>query len=124
MFISRIRKMYVQMFKELLKLELISTKTLKSTEWEEYGDKIEITFTNENTFVEKMQLDNFMSKLEIYATASEYQGKLFPVEKILKDIFKMDDEEIDENFKMISKEQTDEKFKAFYQSEEEEGKSW
>lgn len=124
MFISRIRKMYVQMFKELLRLELVSTGTLKSTEWDDYEEKIEITFNNENSFVEKMNLDNFMSKLEIYATAAEYQGKLFPVEKILKDIFKMDDEEIDENFTMIAKEKTDENYASFYQSDEEEGKTW
>lgn len=119
MFISRIRQVYSSLFKEILKRELISTGTMNESEWNEKEDFISISFINENKFIEKMKLDNFISKLEIYAVAQEYQGKLFPVSYILKDIFKFTDDEISDLFKEIQKEEKDPLFAKFYHSEEE-----
>ncbi len=124
MFISRIRQVYSSLFKEILKRDVIAKGIMKESEWEEKEELIEISFSNENKFIEKMKLDNFMSKIEIYATAQEYQGKLFPVQKILKDIFRMDDKEIEENFKEIQKEEKDPLFTKFYKSDEEDQPQW
>ena len=114
MFISRIRKIYSEMFKELLRRELISTGVMTTENYEEYKDKINVVFSSENVFLEKMKLNNFNNKLDIYATVSEYAGKLFPVETILKDVFKMTDEEIEQNFEKIKIEEKDPKFAKFY----------
>ena len=122
MFISRIRQIYSNSFKEILKREVVATGVMTESEWEEYEDEIEISFVNENNFIEKLKLDNFMKKIDIYATAQEYQGKLFSVEKILKDVFKMSDEEIKEEFEKIQKEEKDPLFAKFYQTEDAEGK--
>ena len=124
MFISRLRQVYTSLFKELIKREIISTGVMSETEYLEYEEKIEISFTNENTFIEKMNLDNFMRRLDIYTTAQEYAGKLFPVDKILKDVFKMSDEDIEENFKQIADEEKDPKYKKFYTIEGEEDAQW
>jgi hypothetical protein len=118
MFISRIRQVYSSLFKEVLKREVISTGIMSSAEWDEKEEFIEISFSNENKFIEKMNLDNFMAKIDIYSTVSEYQGKLFPIEKILKDVFKMSDEEIKENFKQIQKEEKDPIFANFYNEDD------
>ena len=67
-----------------------------------------------------MNLDNFMSKLDIYATAQEFQGKLFGAEYVLKTIFKLSDEEIKERMEEIQKEEKDPLFANFYKSEDEE----
>jgi len=119
MFINRLRKVYLEVFNELLKRELISTNIMTAEDYNEYKDKIEIIFTNEVLFIERMKLNNFSNKLDIYATAQEYAGKLMPVQTILKIIFKWTDEEIDENFKLIEKESTDDRFKSFYQEEDD-----
>lgn len=118
MFIARVRQVYTTLFKELLKREIISTGVMSEKEWDEYKEKIRIVFSNENKFVEKMELDNFMVKLDIYSTASEYNGKLFDVKFILQKIFKMTEEEIDERIKAIAKEEKDPKFAKFYAVEE------
>jgi len=114
MFISRLRKIYTDIFKELLRREMISTGVMTVENYEEYKNKIEIVFNSENVFLERMKLANFTNKLDIYATAAEYAGKLFPVETILKDIFKFTDEEIEENFLKIAEEEKDEKYAKFY----------
>ena len=119
MFISRLRQVYSSLFKEILKREVVSTGIMNETEWNEKEDFISISFVEENKFIEKMKLDNFMTKLDIYATAQEYQGKLFSVNKILKEVFRFSDEEIEEEFKNISKEETNDLYKKFYNNEDE-----
>jgi hypothetical protein len=114
MFISRIRKIYTDIFKELLRRELISTGVMTVENYEEYKEKISVVFASENVFLERMKLANFNNKLDIYATVSEYAGKLFPVETILKDVFKMTDDEIEENFEKIKAEEKDPMFSKFY----------
>jgi len=118
MFISRIRQVYSSLFKEILKREIISTGVMTEQEWFDKEDLIKISFVNENQFIEKMNLDNFMSKLDIYSSAAEQQGKLFSVDTILKQIFKLSDEEITEEFKKIAKEEKNPLYAKFYTSED------
>lgn len=119
MFISRVRQMYSSFFKEILKREIIASKIMTDKEWKEKEDLIKINFVNENSFIERMNLENFLKKLDIYSTAQEYQGKLFSVETILKDVFKFTDEEIREEFKKIQKEEKDPLFANFYKEEDD-----
>jgi hypothetical protein len=118
MFINRIRRVYINLFDELLKRELISTGVMTLEQYAEYKEKIKIKFTSESLFIESMKISQFQSKLDIYSNVQEYNGKLFPIEKILKDIFKMDDEEIKENFAMIQKEKADPMFAEFYKEDD------
>jgi len=125
MFISRIRQVYSSLFKELLKREVVSTGVMSADEWDQKEELINITFANENKFIEKMKLDNFMGKLDIYATAQEYQGKLFSVETILKDVFRLSEDEIEEEFKKIQKEKKNPLYSTFYSEEGADGeKDW
>ena len=119
MFISRLRSIYSSIFKKMLRMEAISTGIMTQEEWNEREDDIEIIFTNDNTFIEKMQLNNFMTKIDIYATAQEYAGKLFSVDKILKEVFGLSSEEIEEEFKKIDKESQNDLFSKFYNDDDD-----
>ena len=124
MFISRIRQVYSSLFKEILKREIVSTGVMSEQEWDDKEDAINISFVNENKFIEKMKLDNFMGKLEIYTTASEHQGKLFSVNTVLKDIFRFTEEEIDEEFKKIQEEEKNPLYSKFYNNDDEGNPKW
>lgn len=117
MFISRIRRVYSAMLKEMLKRDIIATGTMSETEWFDKSHLINITFTNENSFIEKLNLENFMSKLDIYRNASEHQGKILSVETIMRDIFRMDEEAIKEELKQIKKEEKDPLYSNLYQDD-------
>ena len=120
MFISRCRIVYSEVLKEILKRECIYSKIIKDEkEWESIEDDIDVYFTNDNSFIDKMNLDNFIKRVEIFTGLQEQQGKLFPVEKILKDIFKMDDEEIKDNFEAIEKERSNKLYAKFYETQDE-----
>lgn len=124
MFISRIRQVYSSLFKEILKREVISSGVMSEQEWNDKEDFIAISFVNENKFIEKMKLDNFMNKIEIYATAAEHQGKLFSVNTVLKDIFRFTDEQIEDEFKKIQKEEKDPLYSKFYNNDQEGDTKW
>ena len=119
MFISRLRVVYCEVLKEVLKRECIYSGVIKDEkEWESIEDDIDIYFTNDNTFIEKMNLENFIKRVEIFGSLQEYNGKLFPVNKILKDVFRMDDDEIKENFKEITAEEKNPLYSKFYVKDE------
>ena len=117
-FTSRLRQVYVNAFKEILKREVISTGILKESEWNEYEESIKVYFSTDNSFMEKMKLENFVKKLDIYGTAQEHAGKLFSISRVLREVFNMSEEEIDETFKEIQKEKKDPKFAEFYKVED------
>lgn len=119
MFISRLRIVFSSLFKEILKREAISTGIMTIEEWDDLEEDIRVVFREDNSFIEKMNLQNFMSKLDIYATAQEYKGKLFSVETILKEIFNFSNEDIEEESKKIEMEIKDKKYKRFYEQEED-----
>lgn len=120
MFISRLRKVFSNLFKEILRREVISTGIMTSSEWEDNERSIKIIFKEDNAFIEKMNLNNFMSRLDIYATAKEYAGSLFSVETILKEVFGLSDLEIVEETKRIEKEKKNPHYKRFYDTPEED----
>ena len=118
-FISRIRQVYSDLFKKLLKLEVISSGILNEKEWQEREHDIKVVFNNENKFVEKMRLMNLQEALDIYNSASEQVGKVFTVRYLLKEIFKKSDNEIDELLKDLESEKKDKRFAQYYGSSEE-----
>lgn len=124
MFVSRLRQVYSSLFKEILKREVVSTGVMSEVEWDERENSISIQFINENKFIEKMKLDNFMRALEIYQTASEQQGKLFSVSRILSDVFRMSDEQIMDEFKEIQKEEKNPLFAKFYSGIDDGESKW
>lgn len=122
MFISRIRQVYSSLFKEILKREVVSTGIMTEPEWEDKEDQIEISFSNENKFIEKMKIVNLQEQIEAYATVKEYAGSLMSHQRAMKEVFKWTDEEILENLKEIAEEKKDEKFAGFYDDPDGDGR--
>jgi len=122
MFISRIRQVYSSIFKEILRREVVSTNTMTDDEWNNIEISIRVLFVNENKFIEKMKLDNYMAKLDVYSSASEHQGKLFSVNTILKDIFRFTDSDITDELNKIDKESKDDLYSNFYPKDSDENR--
>lgn len=114
MFISRVRTIFINMFVDLLKRELVYTKILKESEFDEILDDIEIYFTGQNLFLERLQLNNFIKKIDSFSQARDFAGVIFPVNTLFKEIFRMDDDEIKQNLQMIQKEKQNPLYKHFY----------
>ena len=128
MFVSRLKMVYIQLFKEILRRDIVARNIVSDKDWPTLKNRIQISFANENIFVEKMQLANFNSSIDIYNNVSETQGRLFAVSTIMHNVFRMSDEEIAEEMEKIEAEKKDPKFKAFYENSEEDsdfgGSGW
>lgn len=120
MFISRVRKVYSKAIKEILKREVISTKIMNEREWDMKDCNINIEFTNDNLFIEKMKLDVFASRVEAFGQINESMvGKIYPVTDVLKRIFGLNEQEVLDNIKKIALERHDPFLKTLYPPLEE-----
>lgn len=114
MFISRIRKVYTQIFIELLRRQSISTKVLTDKEWTEIKDSISVEFVNENLFIEKMKTTLLKEKIESWEQVKSVGGTVFSFEELMTRVFGLSQDEINKNFKQIKKEMHSKKYDLFY----------
>ena len=116
--IRRIRDVYSEFFKQILKRELISTKKFTEKQYNEYKDQINVVFPSENQFIERMNVTLFLKKVDAFNSCRELGGKVLPVSMLYKTLFGYDEKEIKDIFKEIEKESKNKLYKTFYQSDE------
>ena len=117
--IRRIRDVYTQFLKQILKRELIYTKKFTEEQYNELKEEIEIKFSSENQFMERMRITLFMRKLDAWGSAREYAGKLFGVRYLYELIFGLDEKQTNEVLKTLETESKDPLLKGFYSQPEE-----
>lgn len=115
LFISRLRKVYEGLFKEILKREIISTGVMTLKEYEENEAQIKIVFSSELIYLDKIKMHLFTEKINGFRDQMDYMGKIFSQKTQIKNIFNMNEEEIIEEMKEIQEEQKDELFKHLYE---------
>ena len=114
-FISRLRKVYSQLFKDLLKREVISTGVMKEEEWDRFNHEITIDFTNENLFIEKMKVQLLNDKIEAWESIKEIGGTVMPFKELMKRTFGLTENQVQEYLDEIEEEKKSGKFDIFYQ---------
>lgn len=115
MFINRIRDSYCRFVLDILKRELIYSGVVKEKEYEQIRDSIEIYFPSKNQFLERMDLNNFLKKVDAINSCRDLAGTILPVKTLYKEIFKMEDNEIEDTMKEIREESKNSLYKQFYQ---------
>lgn len=114
-FISRVRKVYSEFFKELLKREIISTGVLREKEWDQKENDIEIIFTNENLFIERMKLAQLQNKVSMWNDVKDCGGTVMSFKQFMMQIFGFTEQEIQDNMKLIKIELADPAFRKLYE---------
>lgn len=113
--ITRIRQVYSEFFMQILKRDLVSSKKFKEKDFDSLKQDINIYFTEENQFIERMNLTIFMKRIDAFSTAKDFGGSVLPVKTLYKEIFRFTDDEIKENLQEIRKESKNKLYKHFYQ---------
>lgn len=116
--ITRIRQVYTEFFMMLLKRDLVSSRVMKESEFEKLKDNINIYFTEENQFIERMNLTIFMKRVDAFSTAKDFGGSVLPVDMLYKEIFRYTDDDIKNVLLAIEKERKNKLYKTFYASDE------
>lgn len=105
--ISRIRKRFSGILKQSLKVELIATKVMSESEWQENCDMINFDFAGDSYIKEQQEAETMISRVNVMKEAEPYVGKVWSVATIKKKILRMTDEEIEEEKKLIEQEKKD-----------------
>lgn len=115
-FILQLRLKFNYLFLDLLKKELISTKTFTLDDWQKYNQNIKFVYKNNNDYAEAKKLMNIESKLNIATAATQLADEKIVTKQWIK-------EEIlgfsEDTIKELDKQENEEKKK--YPNEEEGG---
>lgn len=100
------RKRFNELFYDLLKKDLISTKVLTLKDWKNLRKGIKIKYKNNNDYAHSKFLANLETKMSIAETAFQIsqEQQMFSKDWILKNIMHFTDEEILKMKKDIEKE--------------------
>lgn len=103
-FIHRLRLRFTHFFDDLLQKQLVLKKVITSDEWEEYKEKINYVFSNDNHFSELKDAEILRNRLELIQLIDPYTQKYFSVKWIRQTVLKQSEDEQKRVDKEIEKE--------------------
>lgn len=95
-FLDRLRNNFVVIFEDLLRTQLILKNIITSEDWDDIKESILWIYAEDNNFVEWKESEILNSKLQTLQQMDSFVGKYFSKQYILKKIFKMSDDEIED----------------------------
>ena len=119
--VDRLRIPVIELFKELLKKEIIATGIMSQEEWDKYKDKINIQFASKSIFLENMQKDLFLKAIDNYSQFKDEVGVVVSLETALQNTFGWTNEQVQEELEKIKGERNNPLYTAFYSAQEENG---
>ena len=93
-FIERLRKKFSELFRELLKTQLILKGVITKDDWEYLYPHIKFNFRKDSYFTEAKENEIMTNRLNLAISADAHIGKYFSKRYIQKVILRMTDEEI------------------------------
>jgi hypothetical protein len=119
--VDRLRLPIIELFKELLKREIIVTGVMTKEEWNKYEDKIDIQFSSKSIFLENMDKDLFIKAIDNYTNFKDEVGVMVSLETALEKTFGWTNEQLQEELEKIKEERNNNLYQAFYAAQEDSG---
>ncbi|QHJ79055.1 MAG: hypothetical protein [Caudoviricetes sp.] len=117
-FIRRLQSRFEDVFLDPLKTNLILRKVISEEEWDENVERIKVVF-NKNSYYEEMKdIEILERRVQAMQALEGYIGRYISNEYVMKNIFKMSDDQIEREAKLIEEESEVERFKPIDQVEE------
>ena len=93
-FIERLRKKFSELFRELLKTQLILKGVITKEDWEYIYPTLEFHFRKDSYFTEAKENEIITNRMNLVTAADAHIGKYFSKRYIQKALLRMTDEEI------------------------------
>jgi hypothetical protein len=119
--VDRLRIPIINLFKELLKREIIITGVMTKDEWDKYKDKIDIQFASKSIFLENMAKDLFIKSIDNYTNFKDEVGVMISLETAVEKTFGWTNEQLQEELEKIKEERNNPLYQAFYSAKEDDG---
>lgn len=107
-FIQRIRNRFNVLFKEALRIQLITTNCIRQSDWEKIRNCIYFEYQHDNYFEELKRIEVFNERMTQLQTADGFKGIYFSKEYIVRNILEMTQEEWEEIQQQMKQEKIDE----------------
>lgn len=117
-FITGLQSRFEDVFLDPLKTNLIMKRIISEDEWDENVENIKVVF-NKNSYYEEMKdVEILERRVATMQSLEPFIGRYLSNEYVMKNIFKMSDEEIEREAKLIEEESDVERFKTDEEFEE------
>jgi hypothetical protein len=110
-FVSKIRKRFNMMFRDLLRTELVLSNVIKDYEWAEVENNISFKYAQDMYLEERKFFEMMRDRLELAKDMEQYVGKYFSHEFIRSKILQQTDLDVKEQDEQMNKEASDPRFK-------------
>jgi hypothetical protein len=103
-FIARLRNKFADLFRDLLKTQLILKGVIVEQDWEEIKEKIRYNFTDDEYFTEAKNFEMLRNRIDILNQIQPYVGTYFSPQYVRKHVLRLTDDDIENIEKEISQE--------------------
>lgn len=107
-FIQRLRNRFNVLFKEALRIQLITTNCIRQSDWEKIRNCIYFEYQHDNYFEELKRIEVFNERMTQLQTADGFKGIYFSKEYIVRNILELTQEEWEEIQQQMKQEKIDE----------------
>ena len=103
-FIQKLRKKFVHLFTDVLRTQLLLKGVVSLDDWDKMKEHIQYDFLKDGHFSELKEAELLNDRMQTLQGVENYIGTFFSKEWVLKHVLRMNDAEIAEMQKQISKE--------------------
>ena len=103
-FVSRLRNKFSDLFRDLLKTQLILKGIIAEQDWDEIKEQIRYDFAQDQYFEEVKDSENMRNRIDLLNQITPFVGVYFSQEYVKRNILRMSDAEIESVAKEISAE--------------------
>ncbi len=107
-FINKLRNKFSLLIYDILKKQIILKNIITIEEWNKYKEYINFIWNSDSYFSEVKNSEIFKNRIELADSLETYIGTYFSKQYVMKNVFKLTDEEIEEEQKNIEEEGSNE----------------
>lgn len=117
-FITGLQSRFEEIFLDPLKTNLILKRIISEDEWNDNLENIKVTFNKNSYYEELKDVEILERRVQTMQALESFIGKYISNDYVMKNIFKMSDEEIEREAKLIEEENSVDRFKPKEEFEE------
>ena len=95
-FINRLRKKFSQLFLGLIRVQLLLKSVIHESDWDDMVNDIRFDYNQDNHFFELKEFEVMSDRLNVMRDLSNHVGVYFSHRWVQKNVFKLSDEEIEQ----------------------------
>jgi hypothetical protein len=103
-FISRLRNKFADLFRDLLKTQLILKGIIVEADWDDIKEQIRFNFTQDQYFEEAKEAESLRNRMDLLQQVQPYVGLYYSQKFIKRNILRLTDDEMENIEKEIAEE--------------------